>query len=34
LPADLLVNHLVRAATYSQLPGITLDAKPAAAISW
>jgi nicotinamidase-related amidase len=34
LPADLLISHLVRAATYSQLPGITLDAKPAAAITW
>ena len=34
LPANLLVGHLVRAATYSTLPGITLDAKPAAAISW
>ncbi len=34
LPANLLVSHLVRAATYSTLPGITLDAKPAAAISW
>jgi nicotinamidase-related amidase len=34
LPADLLVGHLVRTAKYSTLPGITLDATPAAAISW
>lgn len=34
LPAHLMVNHLVRAAHYSELPGISLSAKPAAAISW
>ena len=34
LPANLLVGHLVRAATYSQLPGITLTATPAASIVW
>jgi nicotinamidase-related amidase len=34
LPAELLVGHLVRAATYSELPGIALDATPAAQISW
>ena len=34
MPANLLVSHLVRAATYSQLPGISLDAKPAASIIW
>ena len=34
LPADLLVGHLIRAAKYSELPGINLTATPAAAISW
>jgi nicotinamidase-related amidase len=34
LPAELLVNHLVRAATYSELPDVVLTAKPADAISW
>jgi len=34
LPAELLVNHLVRAAAYSELPGITVSAKPAISISW
>ncbi|MET0864831.1 MAG: cysteine hydrolase family protein [Nakamurella sp.] len=34
LPAELMVNHLVRAATYSELPGVSLTAKPADAISW
>ena len=33
LPADLLISHLVRAATYSEIPGITLRSKPAASIS-
>jgi len=33
LPADLLISHLVRAAKYSELPGITLSSKPAASIS-
>jgi nicotinamidase-related amidase len=34
LPAELLVNHLVRAAKYSALPGISLTATPASSISW
>ncbi len=34
LPANLLVNHLVRAAKYSSLPGITMTATPASAVSW
>ncbi len=34
LPAELLVNHLIRAAKYGSLPGITLTAKPAASIAW
>ena len=34
LPADLLIKHLVRAATYGELPGVTLRAEPAASISW
>jgi nicotinamidase-related amidase len=34
LPATVLINHLVRAATYSSLPGINLDAQPAASITW
>lgn len=33
-PAELLVGNLVRAATYSELPGVALTAKPAAAIVW
>ena len=28
LPAELLVDHLVRAATYSELPDVVLTAKP------
>ncbi|MEP6561520.1 MAG: cysteine hydrolase family protein [Nakamurella sp.] len=34
LPAELLVSHLVRAAKYSELPGVLLSAEPADAISW
>ena len=34
LPAEVLISHLVRAATYSELPGVALTAKPAVAISW
>jgi nicotinamidase-related amidase len=34
LPAEVLVNHLVRAATYAEWPGVQLTALPAKAISW
>lgn len=34
LPAHLMVNYLVRAAHYGELPGISLSAQPAAANSW
>ena len=34
LPAELLVSHLVRAATYSALPGVSLTSEPAASVSF
>jgi nicotinamidase-related amidase len=34
MPAELLVKHLVRAATYAEWPGVQLTAKPAGSISW
>lgn len=34
LPAELLVNHLIRAAKYGSLPGVALTAKPAGSIAW
>lgn len=34
LPAELMISHLVRAATSSKLPGITLKAQPAESLSW
>jgi len=34
LPAELMVKHLVRAATYAEWPGVRLTAKPADAIAW
>lgn len=34
LPAELMVKHLVRAATYAEWPGVRLTAMPARAISW
>ncbi len=34
LPAEVMVNHLVRAATYSELPDVTLTATPAASVSF
>ena len=34
MPAGLLVGHLVRAATYSRMPGIALTAAPTEAIAW
>ena len=34
LPAELMVNYLVRAATYSEMPDVALTATPAAAVSF
>lgn len=34
LPAELMVNHLVRAATYSALPDVALTATPAASVTF
>ena len=34
LPAELMVNHLVRAAKYSELPDVALTATPAASVSF
>lgn len=34
LPAELLIGHLVRTATYSALPGVSLTARTADSLSW